>query len=226
MGPRLLDLFGGAQGAGVGYARAGFSVTSVDIEPHEKHPEVAEFVVADALDRLASFAYLNQFEAVHASPPCQASTTMSAKHRGKGTRADEHVNLIPDVQKYLDAWGGPYIIENVPGAKRHMRAPVTLSGGMFGLGTVRPRLFETNWPLTVPARRPVQSPIGVYGRRHDGRRLWTRKDGTELRAARTLEQGQAAMGIDWMAWHDLTESIPPAYTEHIGRELLAHLEAT
>lgn len=32
------------------------------------------------------------------------------------------------------------------------------------------------------------------------------------------------MGIDWMGWRDLCESIPPAYTEWIGTRLLAAIE--
>ena len=62
----------------------------------------------------------------------------------------------------------------------------------------------------------VTNPVGVYGAKHDGRRLWTRKDGTEQRAARTLEEGRAAMGVDWMEWRELAESIPPAYTEWLA----------
>jgi DNA (cytosine-5)-methyltransferase 1 len=35
---------------------------------------------------------------------------------------------------------------------------------------------------------------------------------------------QAAMGIDWMTQAELSQAIPPAYTEYIGRQLLAALE--
>jgi len=28
------------------------------------------------------------------------------------------------------------------------------------------------------------------------------------------------MGIDWMDWDGLRESVPPAYTEYIGRAIL------
>lgn len=216
--PRLLDAFGGAQGSGVGYARAGWAVTSVDREPHDRHPEIEAVVVADALDVLSDRGYLSSFDAVHAGPPCQAHTNMSNKHRGKGTRADEHVDLVPPTREALIAWGGPYVIENVPGAP--LRAPVILTGGMFGLGVHRPRLFESNLPLVALPDRGVINPIGVYGRDPDGRRLYDRADGTIQRAASSLEEGQRAMGIDWMAWHDLTEAVPPAYTRWIGLQLL------
>ncbi len=34
------------------------------------------------------------------------------------------------------------------------------------------------------------------------------------------------MGIDWMTLHELYESIPPAYTEHIGRQLLSYVASS
>jgi DNA (cytosine-5)-methyltransferase 1 len=93
---------------------------------------------------------------------------------------------------------------------------------MFGLRVNRPRLFEASVPLGSPPHAPpVRDPIGVYGRQPDGRRLFTRKDGTKQRAARGLAEGREAMGIEWMDWRDLTEAIPPAYTEWIGRQLLS-----
>ena len=218
MKPRLLDLFCGAGGAGVGYSRAGFAVTGVDIEDHD-YP-AGEFIIDDAMACLAERDYLDLFDVVHASPPCQGYTTMS--NRYKDAQA-EWPKLIEPVREALEAWGGLYVIENVDGARKEMRDPIRLAGGMFGLHVDRPRLFESNFPLTSPAYRRPDHIVGVYGRHHDGRLLWRRADGTELRCARTLEEGQKAMGIDWMNWHDLTEAIPPAYTHHIGRQLAAHI---
>lgn len=222
MRPRLLDLFAGAGGAGVGYARAGFEVTAVDIEAHPDSPHPV--IEADALAVLADPDFLDTFDAIHASPPCQGYTTMSNRWRGNGGKADQHPDLISWVRIGLQSWGGPYVIENVPGARRELRNPVTFRGGHFGLGVDRPRLFESNVPIVKPPHRKVVDPLGVYGKL-DGRRLFTRKDGSIQRAARTLEEGQRAMGIDWMQWEDLTESIPPAYTEWIGTQLMAYLES-
>ena len=217
---RLLDLFCGAGGCSVGYHRAGFDVVGVDIEHHPDYPY--EFIQADAMAVLLDREFLDTFDVVHASPPCQASTTMSNRWRGKETAADDHVNLIPEVQWQLETWGGTWVIENVAGARKDMPDAVTYSGGAFGLGVTRPRLFLSNVPLVPPANVKVDNPVGVYGVL-DGRRLFTRKDGTIQRAARSIEEGGTAMGIDWMTWDDLREAIPPAYTEHIGRQLLAQM---
>jgi DNA (cytosine-5)-methyltransferase 1 len=217
--PRLLDLFCGAGGCSVGYHRAGFDVVGVDIEPHPDYP--FELIVADALEMLGNPRYLAEFGVIHASPPCQARTTMSNRWRGKGGRADEHVNLIPEVRDALLSWGGPYVIENVPGARRDLCHPVTLHGGMFGLRVHRPRLFECSWPAMAYRAAPSISPVGVYGVKPDGRRLMTRADGTEQRAAASLEEAQQAMGTPWMTdFRDIAEAIPPAYTEYLGGQLV------
>lgn len=228
--PKILDLFACAGGAGMGYYRAGFDVYSVDLDQQPNNP--FPFIQGDALWVLSHLTgggslrfgkeclTLDDFDAIHASPPCQGYTTMSNKH--KDAQA-EWPKLIGPVREALTALGKPYVIENVAGARSEMIAPIKLSGGMFNLGVERPRLFETNFTVSVPRFRRAEPVIGVYGRHHDGRRLWTRSDGSELRAARTLVEGRLAMGIGWMQWHELTEAIPPAMTEHIGRQLLKQM---
>lgn len=192
----------------MGYHRAGFEVVGVDINPQPHYP--FEFHQADAL----TFP-LDGFDAIHASPPCQGYTTMNNRH------ASSIPKLISETRDRLV--GIPHVIENVPGAKAHMRLPYELTGEMFGLGVHRPRLFETSFMLLVPARPKRQhNPAAIYGR-NDGRRLWTRVDGSELRCA-DLVTAKNAMGIDWMDWDEIREAIPPAYTEYIGRQLMRVLE--
>lgn len=215
MRPLLLDLFCGAGGAAMGYHRAGFDVVGVDIAPQPRYP--FEFFQDDALRHWP----WHRFDAIHASPPCQAFTTMSNRWRGDGGVADSHPDLIAEVRILLLNSGLPYVIENVVGARKEMHLPITLHGGMFGLGVYRPRLFETSVQIAAPpfADQP-KNPLGIYGQKHDGRRLWTRKDGTEQRAPKNLEDARKAMGIDWMEWRELAESIPPAYTEYVGKQII------
>lgn len=214
MKPRLLDLFCGAGGAAVGYHRAGFEVIGVDIEPQPDYP--FEFHQADAM----TFP-LDEYDVIHASPPCQAHTTMSNRWRGQYTLADEHEDFIAPIRERLVASGKHYIIENVGGARYYMHDPVMLTGGQFGLGVHRPRFFEaTVFFQTPPSTKPLPGVIGVYGAM-DGRRLRTRVDGSILRAAATLEEAQKAMGMEWVTkWHGIKEAIPPAFTEYLGRQLI------
>lgn len=140
--PVLLDLYCCQGGAGMGYHRAGFRVVGVDTKPQPRYP--FEFVQADALAFLEKHG--PYFDAVHASPPCQAFTTLRHLPTSRS-----HPNLIPATRELLDSLGKPYVIENVPGAP--LLNPVVLCGTMFDLRTRcgaqlrRHRLFETNWLL-------------------------------------------------------------------------------
>jgi DNA (cytosine-5)-methyltransferase 1 len=152
MKPRLLDLFCGAGGCSVGYARAGFEVVGVDIVPQPRYPFA--FVQADALEYLHELCSLGssrfgveiQFDAIHASPPCQAHSAVTPDK-------SVHENLIPETRELLEATGLPYVIENVEGAKAELHDPAMLCGSMFDpiLDVRRHRLFETNWGLEPPA---------------------------------------------------------------------------
>lgn len=221
--PRLLDLFCGAGGAAVGYWRAGFDVTGVDIKPQPNYP--FRFVLGDALEYLET--HVDEFDAVHASPPCQAFTLMSARQRGQGGRADSWSDLLtPTLERLRPLEHVAWVVENVVGAGSAMRVGLVLHGGMFGLGVHRPRLFESNVWLGGFKAPACVAPIGVYGDRPDGGRVYLRKDGHgPLRRAASLEQASAAMGVCWMGWRELCESIPPAYTEHIGGFLLTECAA-
>jgi len=221
---RLLDLYCGAGGCAVGYARAGFDVVGVDIEPQPDYPFA--FIQADALSLIGC----GKFDAIHASPPCQAHTAMRTMWN-----AGEHRNLILETRSLLRATGLPYVIENVLGARAELDHPVEICGASVGLRSAthdlaRHRLFETNWPLMVPpcahGSRPV---VGFYGDRvRDRRRIGGSSDrgkdiGISLADKRRL--ANEAMGIDWMqTWKGISQAVPPAYTEHIGYYLIIEIE--
>lgn len=215
---RLLDLFSGAGGCSVGYHRAGFDVTGVDIEPHDDYPYA--LIIGDALTAARDTNLLNEYDAVHASPPCpRYSIATPAEHR------DKHPDLIAPIRDALHAWGGIYVIENVPGAP--LDHPVTYCGSAFGLGVRRHRLFESNAPLMSPGcAHGLQPEVwGVYGDHGDAKPV-ARPDGTSRgNKARDVAHAQQVMGIDWMTrWDDLADAIPPAYTEHIGGQLMTYLQ--
>lgn len=214
--PALLDLFAGAGGCSVGYHRAGFNVTGLDAMPHPDYP--FELIIDDAIAYLDA-GHHDRFDVITASPPCpRYSTATPAKNR------DKHPDLIGPVRDALKEWGGPYVIENVPGAP--LENPVVLCGSMFGLGVRRHRLFETNVPMLRPEcdHRAQPQVWGVYGDHGDARPA-RRPDGSRRGdKARDAAHAREVMGIDWMTkWDDLADAIPPAYTEFIGRQLLDHV---
>ena len=223
--PRLLDLFCGAGGCSVGYHRAGFDVIGVDINPQPNYRGC--FEQADAIDVLRQvvndigkygLGYL-RLNAIHASPPCQAYSTTAALHRY------EHPDLIEPVRELLHATGLPYVIENVVGAPLHN--PFQLCGSSFGLRVWRHRLFETNWPVgMVPPCSHAEHPDPVDVTGTGSRRISARSDGAggNSRKPRNLDDARDAMGIDWMTRRELSQAIPPAYTEFIGAQLLAHIQ--
>lgn len=218
---RLLDLCCGAGGSAVGYHRAGFEVTGVDIvrQPHYPFP----FVQADALTYP-----LEGFDVVHASPPCQRFSTATSERRHR------HTDLVTPMLERLAELEVPWLLENVPGAP--LPSPVTVCGAAMGCATVdddgtplvlrRHRLFASNVPLSAPtcacARARLDGAVvaGIYG------------GGPERRSAAGRERVKGRngytppahvrhrlAGIEWMTRRELSRAIPPAYTEHLGRQL-------
>jgi site-specific DNA-cytosine methylase len=216
---RLLDTFCHCGGCSVGYARAGFHVTGVDIKIQKEYPFTC--YQADAIEYIKEFGHL--YDAIHASPPCQSSSNLT-----KGTNAKfgkEYPDLIAETRAVLEATGKPYIIENVEGAVLHN--PVLLCGDMFDMRVIRHRLFETNWPLTQPAHptsmRKHKGRVAGWrhGAWHEGPYFAVYGDGG---GKGTLEQWQDAMGIDWVnRKSQLVEMVPPNFTEYIGIELMTYL---
>lgn len=217
--PLLLDLFCGAGGAARGYQRAGFHVTGVDIIPQPNYAG-DEFVQADALDYLASHGM--DFDAIHASPPCQASCTL-IKGNQKATAGD-HINLIPETRAQLSRYQVPTVLENVQGSD--LRRDLTLCGEMFGLGVIRHRYFECNgFEVSQPEHIKHRGRVAGYrhGEWYDGPYFAVYGDGG---GKGTVAQWQEAMGIDWTKVRkEIAEAIPPAYTEFVSQQIKTSLRA-
>lgn len=216
-GSRLLDLFCGAGGAAMGYSLAGFDeIVGVDNRPQPRYP--FEFIQADALEYVAEHG--GEFDVIHASPPCQfASQAVSKKNR------TWRLNMIPTVREALVGLGLPYVIESVPTAKDHLREPIQLCGSSFGLLVRRHRLFESNQWLWGRQCSHKEYPPRFQP-------AWNRKNllrvlsvsGGYQQGEASREDYKAAMGITWdITLAELSEAIPPSYTEYIGKELLKML---
>lgn len=223
MRPRLLDLCCGAGGCSIGYDRAGFEVVGVDIAPQPRYP--FEFHQADAL----TFP-LDGFDAIHASPPCQAYSVATGRDR----RA-EHPALIGPIVERLRATAVPWIVENVPGAP--VPNPVVVCGASLGCIAVdtdgsplvlrRHRLFGSNVLLLVPPcacglyRDRRVRVAGVYG--HGGT---DRAAGTYPRGGYTPKVAvrRDLIGTYNMTQAELSLAIPPAYTELLGGQLMLYVE--
>ena len=209
---KLLDLYCGAGGAGMGYIRAGFHVVGMDHNPQPHYP--GEFIQGDCLALEVDF--LREFDAIHASPPCQVHSRKQADWGRQGGERIAHADLIPQTRELLHASGLPFVIENVEGAP--VRGDVKLCGTYFGLSIIKHRYFETNFPsfALFPScdHREVYNPWSGEGR--------------------TAEKFREAQGTPWIPMAgcasrkagvtgDLYNAIPPAYTEWIGARLMEHL---
>jgi DNA (cytosine-5)-methyltransferase 1 len=211
--PRGLDLFCGAGGASYGYSLAGFEMTGVDNRPQPNYP--FPFVLGDALEYVAEHGH--EYDFIAASPPCQSYSVTASLHDG------EYPDLVAETRRLLKATGLPYVIENVVGAP--LENPVMLCGSSFGLGVRRHRLFEVSPPLLYvpPCAHYLQpEPIDVTGTGGPSSRPRGQNGGIH-RKPRNLEHAREVMGIDWMRRPELSEAVPPAYTEFIGHQLMLTL---
>jgi DNA (cytosine-5)-methyltransferase 1 len=213
MKPRLLDLFCCAGGASTGYARAGFEVVGVDIAPQTNYPFT--FHQGDALEFLMEHG--EEFDAIAASPPCQAYTPLGALHPHK-----EYPDLVAATRAALDIIGRPYVIENVMSAPLIKSRSIVLCGGMFGLRTYRHRRFESRLDLVAPPHPKHVIRTATKQRK----KLWDEGWHVSITGDVGTYVGPEAMGIDWMNGNELCQAIPPHYTEWIGRQLLAAVQPT
>jgi len=234
--PKLLDVFSGSGGAAMGYFRAGFDPYGIDNDQKPLKHYPFPYLCMDALeamDRLlrgegltfsnGETLYLGDFAAFHASPPCQFGSIATPKER-----KHLHPNLIPQTRQLLVATGKPYVIENVRGTRMWLVNPSMLCGTMFGLPLWRHRYFETSFnhfelmPTCNHKRGyleieigKIQIPVLCTGggdSKRSNRKTW--------RPNQPAKERRYAMQIDWMTKEELTQAIPPAYTEYIGKWLI------
>jgi DNA (cytosine-5)-methyltransferase 1 len=218
--PRLLDLFCGAGGAAMGYHRAGFDVVGIDIEPQPRYP--FDFHQGDAMTWR-----LDEYDVITASPPCHdhsPATGRSGSHNRHGTGW-----MLAATIDRLAGLSIPWVVENVDRAR--FAATVyrfRLCGSSFGLDVRRHRWFATNTAvLAPPCAHHWQTPrFRATNRDHPAGYLSpvvhvTGHPNHHGDAARRA----TAMGIDWMTSRELTQAIPPDYTEWIGRRLIESITA-
>lgn len=219
---RLLDLFCGAGGCAIGYHRAGFAeIVGVDIKPQNHYP--FEFVQGDALEYVALHG--RKFDVIHASPPCQQYSVTRNLSNGN------HPDLVEDIRASLQESGKPYIIENVPGSP--LVNPLVLCGTMFNLRVIRHRLFEcdpviwfppyicNHWGKTSSSGRgkSIENPTGYIRGSFEYFDFIT-VVGHDF----VVSDARIAMGIDWMTGRELSQAIPPAYTEWLGGQILEAMQ--
>ena len=215
MKPRLLDSFCCAGGAAVGYARAGFNVYGIDNKPQPHYPfPFIQMDALEAMDRLlrgegltfsnGETLYLKDFDAYHASPPCQAYSRMRHLPWLKGKKYPRQIDPTRDL---LKSTGKPWVLENVMDA--HLQAG-WLCGTMFGLPFYRHRAFETPFFWLQPGHPKhtfVIKPGRYFGDAGD--------------RANKLE----SVCWDWMNKMEQRQAIPPAYTEYMGGFLMKSVNA-
>lgn len=207
----------------MGYYRAGFDVLGVDIKPQPHYP--FWFYQGDALEFVTKHGH--EFDAIHASPPCQKYTSALGIHQ----RDIEYPDLVDTTRETLASVGKPFVIENVVGSP--LRGNLMLCGSMFGLGyeglsLERHRIFEcvgfqigmspyscnhARWSISIFGDHIMGGPKNGHTYKHVNERV-----------RYPVSVGRLAMGIDWMTGKELKESIPPAYTEYIGKQLIDILE--
>lgn len=208
----------------MGYHRAGFEIVGVDIEPQPDYP--FEFIQGDAIEAIEQMG--DQFDAVHASPPCQDVIAITAGNRGRPGWSDDHRNMVPVTRAHLAELRMrkdiPTLIEC--GVGKHLRKDLQLCGEMFSLSVIRHRTFEIDG-MVIPQPVHIKHRGRVSGWRHgeffEGPYVAVYGEGG---GKGSIPQWQVAMGIDWTdSRRSIAEAIPPAYTEYIGTVMIRAMGA-
>lgn len=228
--PRLLDLFCGEGGAGMGYHRAGWEVVGVDTSAARLRHYPFESHQGDAIEFILNHGH--EFDAIHASPTCTGYSRGTAAVPDRVARYDR---LIPATREACRTIEATYILENVADARSELQSPILLCWRMFGTpvpdddGTPlvmdRHRLFESNALLLAPEHETHDRTVQVAGSYGGARR--DKREAREIRKGGYVPSAdvqRALLGTPWMTEKGAQLSIPPAYTEFLGVQLLAAFE--
>jgi DNA (cytosine-5)-methyltransferase 1 len=207
---RALDLFCGAGGVTKGLQRAGFHVTGIDLRYSPRYCG-DDFIRTDAIAFLEQ-NFLMEFDFIWASPPCQRYTCLRSVFD-----SSKYPDLIPDTRKWLVVRDRPFVIENVVGAP--LRRDLTLCAAPFGLRSYRYRIFECSFPVKQPDH--PKHTVPVNRRKKNRRGHWDAGGFVTVVGDIGSYVGPEAMGIDWMTGNELSQAIPPAYSQYIAEQFLA-----
>lgn len=215
--PLLLDACCCQGGAARGYQNVGFYVVGVDIDPQPRYVG-DEFIQGDALALIRDAGFMDRFDAIHMSWPCQGFK------RGTLRTTKPVFDLVTPGRDAANATGLPWVIENVMEAPLDPDRSITLCANTFGLRTYRHRRFEYSKHLALIA--PPHLPHLKRAPNRARRARWLAGDHASITGDVGTYVGPDAMGIDWMTGNGLSEAIPPAYTEWVGRQLMDYLRTT
>lgn len=161
---------------------------------------------------------------------CQAFSKTSTLHDNK------HPELIEPTRELLNQIGLPWIMENVVGAP--LIKPIMIEGRHFGMSApdvdgvmlklVRPRLFESNFPLLAPTTwfpNPTYITASIYGNGGSWSPRW--RDSPDRRGGYIIGKavGSKLLNVDWMTKNELSQCIPPKFCEFVGTQLQNHIDS-
>ena len=244
--PLLLDLFSGGGGAAMGYHRAGFEVVGVDIEPQPNYP--FEFIREDAMSfPLEGYDAIHASPPCQRWTRGQNARGQADKHpdlltpirqRLQETETPWVIENVPgapmrDPLMLCGTMFGMKLFSDGERAYEEDEATENASTTAFELR--RHRWFEASfhlddfWPITEYQQNAGISPGYRWGGRCKHRLapapVYGHGAGKDfyLRHGRGIAawERKSLMQIDWMTGqNELSEAIPPVFTEHIGVFLL------
>lgn len=200
---KLLDLFCGEGLAAWGYWLSGrFSeIVGVDINPIMKRRYAFDFIQADAMT--LDYEFLQQFDFIHCSPPCQGYSKATPDQ-------SKHKRLIPGCHLMCVAAGKPYVIENVEGSTRDLKPNLVIDGHSVGLPITRRRYFY----------------VSELKKQH--RFLSKKQASFSIHESATLQEMVDSFGLNsinenrrrYLTKRGIEEGIPPAFTRRIAEMVI------